>query len=178
MNIMQALKESASMDYLEQALIEMFKSYDGAVERYKEAVIQIQDLDTEDVLTAVNENEKVKLTLAEIITNLNRLQILFEKLNYSIDSSSAEDTEDLALIKQLEQFSAQALRLIEGFDRSKFPAFVNQLGYLTSLAETHYNNAFGDLRENLEVTPEAEEKLEETEEYLDSLPKIKTNDIK
>ena len=182
-NLMEEINQNVALDSLKNTLQDLFKRYDRASTKYKLSVYDSKiDLDSDnnsdDILNKVNELDDVKTNLDLVIQILNAIQTIFEKLNYSSSTSTPNDVNETNFIKQLEQYSKQALNLIEDFNREYFQSFYENTSYLTSLAEVHYNNLFGELKEQVKITDNAEEMLETTEEYLESLPKIETNELK
>ena len=184
MSILEAIQQSSNMEILKNNLKSLIKDYDNSVEYYKHELRENNlyntdfDSDTDNIIDSVESVDKVKNALKNIITSLNKIQVVFEKIGYSDSTGTTDDCGEESYLQQLDKFSEQGLKLIENFEREYFVSFSNQLYYLTSLSEIHYNNKFGDLTEEIKVTPAAEEMLEETEEYLGSLPEIKTNEIK
>ena len=182
-NLMEEINQSVALNSLKNTLQNLFEKYDRASMKYRLSVYDSKiDLDSEnnseDILNQVNELDRVKENLDLIIQILNAIQTIFEKLNYTSSTSTPNDVSETNFLKQLEQYSKQALNLIEDFTRESFQSFYENTSYLTSLAEVHYNNLFGELQEQVKITDNAEEMLETTEEYLESLPKIETNELK
>ena len=182
-NLAENINENIALSSLSKALKELFIKYDNLVDKYKVSILNSNiDIDSdntsEKILDNANDIDEVKKYLKQIIQVLNAIQTIFEKLNYTNSSSIPNDVNENNFITQLEQFSKQALLLLEDFNREYFQSFYEGVTYLSSLAEIHYNNLFGDLTEEINITDNAEEMLETTEEYLDSLPKINTNELK
>lgn len=181
MTLLEAIQENSELDKLKNILTGLFKEYDSVSELYSYSVKDINseqsDIDTTDLLDNANKSYEFKKTFKKLISVLNKIQTVFEKIGYDNVTQTTDDVTETSFIKQLQNFSAQGLKLIENFDRKYFQSFVNQLNYLTALAEIHYNNKLGDLDENIQISKDTEEVLEETEEYLDEQPDIPTNEL-
>lgn len=181
MRLYEAIVENSKLDQLHKMLHKLFIDYDNSILKYKQTAFDNPSLDKdnmEDVQERVEQEDESKSALKNVITVLNKIQIVFERLNYSSSTSTADDVDEDNFISQLDRFSEQCLLLDEDFNRESFTAFFNDLSYLTSLSEIHFNNRFGELTENIEVSEKADDILEETDEYLENLPEIDTNEIK
>lgn len=185
MTLIESIQEITSLNALKDILKGLFKDYDSLVDEYKDEIYQSgMDLSLDNspkddsYVGHLHNKDKIMTKLKDLVAILNKIQVIFEELNYKTDSSVSNDVSEGNFLNQLDQFSKQAYNLIEDFNRESFPAFYNNLSYLSSLSEIHYNGKFEHLQENIEISDKVEETLEETEEYLESLPEIKTNEVK
>lgn len=181
MRLYEAIEENSKLNSLHNILYKLFIEYDDAVLDYKSYLKHYSkntENDIDSIIDTVDNKEEVRDRLKKVISVLNKIQTVFEKIGYSSDTSSPEDVNEDNFNNQLEKFSGQCLALNDNFVREAFTAFYNQLSYITTLSEIHYNNMFGELKEDIKVSDNAEETLEETEEYLNELPEIKTNEVK
>lgn len=181
MRLYEAIEENSKLDSLHKILHGLFIEYDNAIidyQNYFKYYSKNSSEDIDNIIDTVDNKEEVKDKLKNIISVLNKMQTIFEKVGYTSNTSSPEDVNEDNFSNQLDNFSGQCLALDSDFTRESFTAFFNQLSYMTTLTELHYNNLFGELKENIIVSENAEDALEETEEYLEGLPEIKTNEVK
>lgn len=193
MTLFDSIQNTLSLDYLKNLVKESVKKLDISILGYDNAITSSNyaksqwtrekedddEYDIEEVLREIDKQYNIGRWLKEIISHLNEIQVIFEKVGITSDSSTPEDINEDSYLEQLEKFQAQCFNLIEDFKRENFVSFVQQLSYITSLSEIHYSKNYEEeLKENIEISEETEDKLEETEEYLDSLPEIKTNEVK
>lgn len=182
-NLFEAIQTNTVTDNIKNNLANLFVKYENYVMKYK-IVVQdsFSDLEDDTIADEIDKNlsikEEMSSYLKNIISVLNQIQTIFYKLGYRDTTGAPNDVSETNFIVQLDQFNKQAYRLIENFKIDTFRAFANIVFYLTSLAEIHYNTQFGPLEENIIVSEKLENEIEETKDYIDSLPEVKTNEIK
>lgn len=177
MSLIEDIRFSNSMNNLQELLNGYFIDLERAIDRYIFRVAKDSVDHSGDTELQVEAQNRQKQMLENIIQLINKIQLIFEELDYTNDTSVSADVDEDSFIDQLKQYKVQMYKLINDFNRDYFTAFATQTYYLAALAEFHYNAKFGSLSEEVEMTSEDQEITEEANDYLDSLPEQDTSDL-
>ena len=177
MSLIEDIRFSSSMNNLQELLNGYFVDLERAIDRYIFRIAKDSIGYSGDTEQQVKAQNRQKQMLENIIQLINKIQLIFEELDYTNDTSVSADVDEDSFIDQLKQYKVQMFRLAENFNREYFTAFATQTYYLAALAEFHYNAKFGNLSEEVEMTNEDQEITEEASDYLDSLPEQDTSDL-
>lgn len=177
MSLLEDIRFSSSMNNLQELLNGYFIDLERAIDKYIFRVAKDSVDNSDDIEQQIEIQNKQKQMLENTIQLINKIQSIFEELDYTNDTSVSGDIDEDSFIDQLKQYKVQMYRLINDFNRDYFIAFATQTYYLVALAEFHYNTKFGNLSEEVEITEEDQEITEEANDYLDTLPEQSTNDL-
>ena len=177
MSLLEDIRFSSCMNNLQELLQGYFIDLERAIDKYIFRVAKDSVDNSSDIEQQIEIQNKQKQMLENIIQLINKIQSIFEELDYTNDTSVSGDIDEDSFIDQLKQYKIQMYRLINDFNRDYFTAFAMQTYYLAALAEFHYNTKFGNLSEEVEITEEDQEITEEANDYLDTLPEQNTSDL-
>ena len=177
MSLLEDIRFSSSMNNLQELLNGYFIDLERAIDKYIFRVAKDSVDNSSDIEQQIEIQNKQKQMLENIIQLINKIQFIFEELDYTNNTSVSADVDEDSFIDQLKQYKVQMYKLINDFNREYFTAFATQTYYLALLAEFHYNAKFGSLSEEVEMTSEDQEITEEANDYLDSLPEQNTSDL-
>lgn len=177
MSLLEDIRFSSSMNNLQELLNGYFIDLERAIDKYIFRVAKDSVDNSSDIEQQIEIQNKQKQMLENIIQLINKIQFIFEELDYTNNTSVSADVDEDSFIDQLKQYKVQMYKLINDFNRDYFTAFATQTYYLAALAEFHYNTKFGGLSEEVEMTSEDQEITEEANDYLDSLPEQDTSDL-
>ena len=177
MSLLEDIRFSNSMNNLQELLNGYFIDLERAIDRYIFRIANDSVGNSGDTEQQIEVQNRQKQMLENIIQLINKIQLIFEELDYTNNTSVSVDVDEDSFIDQLKQYKVQMFRLTENFNREYFTAFATQTYYLAALAEFHYNAKFGSLSEEVEMTSEDQEITEEANDYLDSLPEQDASDL-
>ena len=177
MSLLEDIRFSNSMNNLQELLNGYFVDLERAIDRYIFRIANDSVDNSSDIEQQIEIQNKQKQMLENIIQLINKIQLIFEELDYTNNTSVSADVDEDSFIDQLKQYKVQMFRLTENFNREYFTAFATQTYYLAALVEFHYNTKFGSLSEEVEITSEDQEITEEANDYLDSLPEQDASDL-
>lgn len=177
MSLLEDIRFSSSMNNLQELLNGYFIDLERAIDKYIFRVANDSVDNSSDIEQQIEIQNKQKQMLENIIQLINKIQLIFEELDYTNNTSVSADVDEDSFIDQLKQYKVQMYKLINDFNREYFTAFATQTYYLALLAEFHYNAKFGSLSEEVEMTSEDQEITEEANDYLDTLPEQNTSDL-
>ena len=177
MSLLEDIRFSNSMNNLQELLNGYFIDLERAIDRYIFRIANDSVGNYGDTEQQIEVQNRQKQMLENIIQLINKIQLIFEELDYTNNTSVSADVDEDSFIDQLKQYKVQMFRLTENFNREYFTAFATQTYYLAALAEIHYNAKFGSLSEEAEMTSEDQEITEEANDYLDSLPEQDASDL-
>ena len=123
MSLIEDIRFSNSMNNLQELLNGYFIDLERAIDRYIFRVAKDSVDNSGDTEQQVEAQNLQKQMLENIIQLINKIQLIFEELDYTNDTSVSADVDEDSFMDQLKQYKVQIFS-IEVFSQSKHLYFI------------------------------------------------------